>query len=271
MPSDNHESVDDLLAACLAEDPEDDAVWKAVQRLHFLGTREVLEKATDLTRSNDPLRRARGADILGQLGVQPRVASTSFVSERLHVLLSLLDSERNPIVLDSAIIALGHLRESEGIRAVLPYSRHPDENVRYAVAWSLPSGRGDEPEVIATLMQLMCDSDSDVRDWATFGLGTQSDADSEAIRDALFVRLTDADEDTRAEAVVGLAKRQDLRVLPVVLEELDRDEYGVLYEEAASHLLGLDEVKPKDWETWRYIEELRARFNIQEPANHHLH
>jgi HEAT repeat protein len=111
----------------------------------------------------------------------------------------------------------------------------------------------------------MCDPDSDVRDWATFGLGTQSDADSEVIREALFERLADTDEDTRAEAAVGLAKRKDVRVLPVVLEELGRDVYGVLYEEAASYLLGLDEVKPKDWESWRYVEELRAHFNIVSP------
>src|ERR1700760_4789995 len=110
MPSenqDNPESVDDLFTACLAGDREDDAAWSAVKKLHFLGTREVFDKATDLTQSDDPFRRARGADILGQLGVQPGIASTSFVSERLHVLLSLLKSERNPIVLDSAIIALG--------------------------------------------------------------------------------------------------------------------------------------------------------------------
>jgi HEAT repeat protein len=268
---DSAENVVDLFTASLAGDPEDDAAWSAVKKLHSLGTREVFNKATDLTQSDDPFRRARGADILGQLGVQPGIASTSFVSERLHVLLSLLNGERNPIVINSAIIALGHLGEPEGIRAILPFGRHADENVRYAVAWALPTGLGNEPDVIATLMQLMQDSDSDVRDWATFGLGTQSRADSEAIRDALIDRLSDTDEDTRAEAAVGLAKRKDLRVIPVVLEELDRDEYGVLYEEAASHLLGLDDVKPKDWESWRYIEELRARFNIQEQANTHLH
>jgi len=264
---DSAENVDDLFTACLAGDREDDAAWNAVKKLHFLGTREVLDKATDLTRSDDLLRRARGADILGQLGVQPGIASTSFVSERLHALLSLLNGERNPVVLNSAIIALGHLREPEGIRAVLPFSQHPDENVRYAVACSLPHGLGDEPDVIATLIQLMSDSDSDVRDWATFGLGTQSDADSGAIREALFNRLADTDEDTRAEAAVGLARRNDLRVLPVVLQELDRDEYGVLYEEAASHLLGRGEIKPKDWESWRYVEELRRYFNVQDSAD----
>ena len=173
----NSESVDELFSAALSGDREDDAAWKAVTKLHFTGTREVLERAVELTKSSDPRRRARGADI-------------------------------------------------------------------------------------DTLLQLMRDSDSDVRDWATFGLGTQSDADSLAIREALFARFQNEDEDTRAEAVVGLAKRKDLRALPVVIEELERDEYGVLYEEAASYLLELNVVKPESWDGWRYVEELRARFNI---------
>jgi HEAT repeat protein len=177
----------------------------------------------------------------------------------------LLTNESDPIVLDAVIIALGHMREPAGLHAILPYSRHPNEDVRYAVAWSLPGGLNDS-EIIDTLLLLMRDPDSDVRDWATFGLGTQSDADSPLIRDAFFERLQDEDEDTRAEAVVGLAKRKDLRALPVVLEELERDEYGVLYEEAASYLLDLDEVKPEGWESSRYIEELRARFNVLEPS-----
>jgi hypothetical protein len=255
------ESVDDLFAAALSGDREDDAAWKAVTRLHRLGTREVLEKASDLARSADPLHRARGADILGQLGCISKDAAESFASERLHALLSLLAEESDPLVLDAVIVGLGHLRDPVGLHAVLPYSKHPDEDVRHAVAWSLPGGLND-PEILDTLMALMRDSDSYVRDWATFGLGTQSDEDSPAVRDALFDRLQDTDEDTRAEAAAGLAKRGDLRSLPVVLEELQRDEYGVLYGEAASYLLGLDVVKPDGWDGWRYVEELRARFNI---------
>jgi HEAT repeat protein len=254
-------TVGDLFRLSLSGDREDEAAWEAVRQLHKLGNKEVFDKAVALTSSSEALHRARGADILGQLGVSTE-PSAILIPERLDSLLELLKDESDPLVLDAAIVALGHLRESEGIRAILLFSQHPDENVRYAVAWALPSGLGKETDVIATLMQLMRDSDSDVRDWATFGLGTQSEADSEAIRGALFERLPDTDQDTRAEAAVGLAKRKDLRVLPVVLEELDRDEYGVLYEEAASFLLGLDGVKPKDWESWRYIEELRTRFNI---------
>jgi HEAT repeat protein len=265
------ESVDDLFVAALSGDAEDDAAWKAVTKLHFIGTREVLDKAIGLTQSTDQYRRARGADILGQLGVQPGIHSTSFIPERLDALLSLIETESDTNVLHSAIISLGHVGEPTGIRAVLPFSKHQHEDVRYAVAWALPCGLGNDPEVIDTLLLLMRDSDSDVRDWATFGLGTQSDADSAAIREALFDRLQDEDEDTRAEAAAGLAKRRDLRVLPAVLEELQRDEYGVLYEEAASYLLELDVVKPDGWDGWRYVEELRARFNIMEPQSTLLH
>jgi HEAT repeat protein len=261
------ENIDALFSAALSGDREHDAAWKAVTKLHFTGTHEVLEKAVELTKSIDPHRRARGADILGQLGVQPGVHSTSFVPERLQSLLAMLHSELDPLALNTTIIALGHLWEPAGVREVLRFSHHSDENVRYAVACALPRGLGNEPEVIDTLLQLMRDSDSDVRDWATFGLGTQSDADSPVIRDALFDRLQDEDEDTRSEAAAGLAKRKDLRVLPIVIEELERDEYGVLYEEAASYLLDLDVVKPEGWDGWRYVEELRARFNIVDPPS----
>jgi HEAT repeat protein len=260
------ESIDDLITKALSGDREDDAAWQAVMKLHFLGTPEVLEKAIELTKSDDRLRCARGADILGQLGVQPGVASTSFIPERLEALLELLRKESDPLVLDAAIIALGHMWVPEATHAVLPFATHADANVRYAVAWSLPKGLGDDPAVLDTLIKLMQDSDSDIRDWATFGLGTQTDADSALIREALFERFQDSDEDTRAEAVVGLAKRKDLRALPVIIKGLEKDEYGTLYEEAASYLLDLDSVKPDGWESWRYVEELRTRFNIQDPA-----
>ncbi len=240
----------------------DDAAWNAGKKLHRLGTQEVLYEAMRLTQSEDPYRRARGADILGQLGVQAGVASALFVSERLRSLLALLQDESDPLVLDAVIIALGHLRQPEGILAILPYCEHLDENVRYAVAWALPGGAGNHSGVIAALIRLMGDVDSDVRDWATFGLGSQTDVDSPSIRDALFQRLGDGDYDTRAEAAVGLAKRKDLRVLPIVIEELESETYGVLFEEAASYLLDLESIRPDGWESWRYVEELHARFNI---------
>ena len=53
-----------------------------------------------------------------------------------------------------------------------------------------------------------------------FGIGAQVDADSPAIRSALLRRLIDVDEDTRDEALAGLATRGDVRALPALLDAL---------------------------------------------------
>jgi HEAT repeat protein len=56
------------------------------------------------------------------------------------------------------------------------------------------------------LAKLTADEDEEVRDWATFGLGVLGDIDTVEIREALAARLSDANDDAREEAVVGLAK-----------------------------------------------------------------
>lgn len=267
----NDIDIDALIERSLAGDEDDDAAWSAIRKLHHFGTKAVLDKAIDLTRFGTPARRGRGADILAQLGIQPGIASTAFIAERFDALMSLLRSEEEPAVLRSTIIALGHLGERDGILAILPFSKHANEDVRYAVAWVLPGGVRGEQAIIDTLLLLMNDSDSDVRDWATFSLGTQSDDDSDTIRDGLYERIHDEDYDTRSEAAVGLAKRKDLRVLPEILEELNKEEYGTLFEEAAAYLLDLDGRGPKEWESWQYIEALRSHFNIVEPSSKSPH
>ena len=65
--------------------------------------------------------------------------------------------------------------------------------------------------MLAALIALSADDDLDVRDWATFALGTLSEDDGAPLRDALAARLDDEDEDVRLEAVHGLALRGDAR------------------------------------------------------------
>jgi HEAT repeat protein len=50
----------------------------------------------------------------------------------------------------------------------------------------------DTPAVVDALIRLCCDADRDVRDWATFTLGSQFESDSPSLRAALHERLTDA-------------------------------------------------------------------------------
>jgi HEAT repeat protein len=109
--------------------------------------------------------------------------------------------------------------------------------VRHAVAGSLPAATNYEVTertrvVIDVLVELSGDEDSDVRDWATFGLGQLRTA-TPAVRDALVCRIDDSDEDTRAEAFMALAQLRDERVVEPLLAELKRSEVGRLDVEAA--------------------------------------
>ena len=96
---------------------------------------------------------------------------------------------------------------------------------------------------------------SHCRDWATFGLGRQSDIDSPDIRDALAARLLDSDENARNEAIVGLAKRQDYRAEQAILQAFEASSVGSLVFEACammpntkfiSHLEDFAKSNPKD-------------------------
>lgn len=81
---------------------------------------------------------------------------------------------------------------------------------------------------INKLIQLSRDTDREVRNWATFGLGSQVDTDIPAIREALFARREEKDDEIRAEALVGLARRGDIRVAAALLNELNTHEPDVL-------------------------------------------
>jgi HEAT repeat protein len=117
---------------------------------------------------------------------------------------------------------------------------HPDEDVRYSVAVGLTGDPDDT--VAATLIELSADEDSDVRDWATFRLGMMEAGPPEVLG-ALVGRLADEDEDTRAEAIVGLSRRKDQRALEPLIECLNQLKAGegqgynyaegLLYEAAA--------------------------------------
>jgi HEAT repeat protein len=227
-------NVDELFDKALSGDEDDDDAWKAVAQLHQIPTEEVLHRAIALTSAENPYHRARGADILGQLGRTSATSAKLFLRERVQTVLDLLHREQQPLPLSSAICALGHINEPEAAKAILPFHTHENANVRWYVAAAL---QGDEPETVEVMLRLMKDEDSDVRDWATFALGTQSTADSPSIREALIERTTDSDADTRAEAIMGLAERKDLRVIPALIRELQDTEHGSLLEEAADLLL----------------------------------
>lgn len=121
------------------------------------------------------------------------------------------------------------------------YVEHPDPRVRYGVTHALLGQ--DDARAIDLLIRLTTDRDADVRDWATFGIGTLSELDTPEIRGALAARLGDPHDDTRGEALIGLARRKDLRVVPALMKELSSDCVGTLAVEAAKEM-GVSELRP---------------------------
>lgn len=205
--------VDELVTAALTE-PDEELAWDAVGALHWRGTYEVLQKAEALCQSEYAQERKLGADILGQLGVPDR----TFPKDSCRLLFSMLEKEFDNDVLQSIFVAFSHL-DAPGVIAIAPrYVDHPDADVRHAVVLAI-SAYEDELAV-DLLIKLSNDLDSDVRDWATFGLGTQIKSDTPKIRNALAARLDDPDDDTRGEAMIGLAQRKDQRVIPAIQNDL---------------------------------------------------
>jgi HEAT repeat protein len=195
----------------------DDLRWSAIVTLHYRGSQEVLDEARELISSSEPHYRATGIDILAQLGVE----ETKFAEECKTALLAMFESERDPDVLESLGIAFSHRPCAECVEPLVQLWIHPDKRVRYGVVMGLHCV--NDERVIQPLIQLSADEDTDVRNWATFGLGTQQDRDTLAIRAALRARLNDSDEETRGEALLGLALRQDPFVLQPLIAELQGD------------------------------------------------
>jgi HEAT repeat protein len=188
---------------------------KALIDLQIRATRDVLDEAMRLCSGDRPEEKILGADILGQLGIPERV----FPKESLAVLLPMLEQETDVDVLQAVAIALGHLGDPEAIPHLIKLKKHPDAGVRYGVVHGLLTY--DDESAIEALIELSQDVDEDVRNWATFGLGTQIEVDTPAIRDALYARIADPHDETRGEALVGLARRQDERVLQPLIAELE--------------------------------------------------
>jgi HEAT repeat protein len=256
------EDLRQLFSQTLLGEYEDEAPWDAVSKLRSNGSREIFDIAARWLQESEPLKRARAAAILAQLRLPTEVPTTEpkwlFREEAFPLIADMLKRGDDPMALDSGIAALGHLYNSAAIPIIAAYKDHPDDNVRFSVACALGHFPND-PEAVATLLTLTRDDDSEVRDWAVFGLGVQGDVDSPEIREALLERLTDTDEDVREEATVGLGKRRDLRLLPVLRGLLDAPELKLRVAEAASAMLGLDK-DPEEWEAEDYKRALDETF-----------
>ncbi|AGC42905.1 hypothetical protein MYSTI_01572 [Myxococcus stipitatus DSM 14675] len=258
-------STEALIQMALAGDEDDERAWEAIWALRRRGTREVLDAAIQLLGDSSAKARGRGADVLGQLGAGRPV----FSAERGDALLDLLRREKEPKVLLSAGVALGHLVEPRALTELIGLASHPSAEARCGAVHGLAVL--DAPEAVEALIQLSTDEDRDVRDWATFGLGSlREESDTPRLRDALAARLGDVDPEIASEALVGLATRQDPRAVEPVRAALSGHSVTVYALEAAAALgdpdfypllLAIrDEGGPADSYFLRVLNDVIARF-----------
>jgi HEAT repeat protein len=217
---------------------------------------QAFEIAARLATSNLAQERRAGADILAQLGWQEK----TYLSESIEILLRLLD-DPEVAVIEAAAIACGHRKSPLSVARLAELAIHPSAAVRYGVSYGL-AGQ-DEPHAIAALLLLSKDEDRDVRDWATFALGSQTDLDTPDLREALRARLADNDPEIRGEALVGLGRRHDERLKYAILEELSGEFQGDWAFEAAEAIADPDFIPALDGMRTRMSADSPERFFVR--------
>lgn len=239
----NRKSSEEVFAATLEGEYDDDVAWEAVSVLRLRGTPEVFELATRYCESENPKARARGLSVLAQLGAGNQTQN-AFIGESVSIAITHLH-DSNADVVSSAAWALSHLGTEAGARALIGLRKHPDPDVRQAVACC--SELGNSPEGVPILIGLMEDENEVVRDWATFALGNGyflaggvwHYPDSPEIRAALYRRVGDTYEEASREAIWGLAKRKDPLGLKLLLGYLESEHWWSGDEDAAQEILGV--------------------------------
>lgn len=241
-----------------ADDVLSDAYWDPVRILHCRADDCVMAAAAKLLSSEVSAERILAADILAQVAFGNEARRL----EAADALGPAFEKETDCDVLDAMACAFGHIGDERCVPCLVELSSHSDESLRHAVVLGLPGQ--DDPGAVSALIKLCSDPDDAVSDWATFGLGSQTEVDTPELRSALVARLHDMDHEARLEALVGPARRGDARIVPVLLKELGtcatellQDWHLNLIEEAAKPAIQAALMNPdRNW--CLLLEKLKA-------------
>jgi hypothetical protein len=116
----NGSEVEALFARTIAGDYDAEDAWDAVRALRINGSPQIFEYAATWCLSDDPRKRARGADNLCQLRSQSEV----IFRDGSYQLL--VEEEKDSAVLYSVVHGLGHLDNAKAIPLILRYQDHPN-------------------------------------------------------------------------------------------------------------------------------------------------
>jgi HEAT repeat protein len=210
--------------------------WDVLRQLRPLG-RQAFDKALGLLRGHF-WDRTLGCDLLAVL-CNPD--EDGWGHEAAVALVESSSGKDDPEFLWSLANALQCAADPIALPVLTRLAEHPDRDVRLAVAQGIVFCRTNEDEedtqpICDVLVSLMEDEDDEIRDWATTGLGQQIDTDNWAIRNALSQRIGDRAPGVQWEAILGLARRHDHKVLELIREGLSGDIVDRRAVQAAGHL-----------------------------------
>ncbi|WPV64047.1 hypothetical protein [Chitinophaga sp. LS1] len=212
--------------------------WDNVRELYRRGGEETFKRCYQLVKTGTDREKEVAVDILAQLGSTGR----PYLKESLQLYFELLERA----LLDSAfttdllITVLHAIRfnndtlSAAQAKAVSAFKSHSDKYVRLGVVYAL---LGVEHQVaVDAMVELTTDKFSAIRNWATFGIGSRIDKHPKQIITALWNRVNDKEEETRFEAIVGLAIRKEAGIKEVIIQELLTGEFGTLLFDAIEAL-----------------------------------
>ena len=229
--------TDEKLFFRLVNNKSDKTYWDNIRELRSRANSNIFNACVKLIKSSRPKERIIGIDILAQLGLSPR----PFFKESRKLFFDILKKEKDPKALFSLLYAIGHNNEklnSDEMAILVSFKDNADKTVREGLVSALLSV--DNKSAIDTLIHLTTDKVSHIRDWATFGIGTQIERNNEDIRNALWGRINDKHTGTKYEAIVGLANRLDIKIKGAIEIELKNPDFSALLFEAIATLKAIE-------------------------------
>ncbi len=219
---------DEKLISRLINYKTDKFRWGTIRILRSRPSQNLFEKCVELINSNDQKKKIIGIDILAQLGKDKR----PFRKKTLKIYFELLNSETNVNVLFSILSGISFNEKElnkKQINQICSFQNSNSDLIKQGIVNAL--GFIEDEKAIDVLIKFSKDKANHIRSWATFYIG-QVDFDNESIREALWNRINDKHQETRMEAIIGLAKRKDNRVLEIINQELTKDDFGSMLFEA---------------------------------------
>jgi hypothetical protein len=212
--------TDEQLFQRLLTNKSEKAYWENISLLRKRPTPAVFEKCLELTKSDILKEKMAGINVLAQLGIPPQ----PFYKPSITLFFELLETEKESDILGAILSSIAHnnhdLSKTQ-IDKLCIFADSDDDLMKNGLVFALLAL--DNTNAINVLIELSSDKSSHIRNWATFGLGDMIERNTKKIRTALWNRTKDRHEETRFEAILGLAIRKDERVKDLIKRELQKD------------------------------------------------